>query len=142
MTGEFNIKVENKLVKEKRDISVYNHFTRSAHIISDNSNIILPLGTVEQGDYLHISAVRGPGDLRNVCWINLPSWTDFEFSIERKITVTHTYWCGISRLLIKIPPGPPAWQLKVTRPPKTIGTTVDNYVIIGDDELDRPRKVR
>ena len=108
------ITVENKLIKEKRDINVYHHSTRSAHIISHNSSITLPLKTVEKDDYLHISVVSGPGSLWKDCLIGLPSWANFEFASEGKLTLTHSD--DPKRTLLKIPPGPPAWQLKMTRP--------------------------
>ncbi len=111
---DITITVENKLIKEKRDINVYHHSTRSAHIISHNSSITLPLRIVGEGDYLHISVVSGPGSLWKDCLIDLPSWANFEFASEGKLTLTHSD--DPKRTLLKIPPGPPAWQLKMTRP--------------------------
>ncbi|UCH96261.1 MAG: hypothetical protein JSV88_05230, partial [Candidatus Aminicenantes bacterium] len=98
---------------EKRDMNIYHHSTRSAHMISYNRSITLPLGSVETGDYLHISIVSGPGHLTNDCWIDLPSWLDFEFSIEGKMTLTHSG--DTKRTLLKISPGLPTWQFRVTR---------------------------
>jgi hypothetical protein len=114
MSEDINITitVENKLKKEKRDLNVYHQSTRSAHIISHNSSITLPLRTVEEDDFLHISLIRGPGNLWKSCLIDLPSWSDFEFSLEGKVTLTHSG----DRTLLKIPPGPPKWELKMTRP--------------------------
>lgn len=109
---EFNMTVENKLVAEKRDMSIYHHTGRSTHIISYNSSITLPLRTIEKDDYLHISPVSGPGNLWRDCLIDIPSWADFTFSSEGKITFTHSG----DRMILKIPPGPPSWQLRITRP--------------------------
>jgi len=132
------IKIENRLIKEKRDIHVYHHFTRSAHIISDNSGITLPLAAGDTGDYLHISAVRGPGNLKYICLINLSSRLNVECSTEGKISLVHTYQDGIAHLLLKIPPGPPAWQVKVTRPVDFFEKPTSNYVIIVGEETGEP----
>ncbi len=111
MDVELDVKVENKLILEKRGLSVYNHFTGGAHIISHGSSFDLPLRSVDENDYLHIAAFSGPGDLKNDCLINLPSWLDFEFSLEGKVSMSH--WDDT--ISLKIPAGPPTWQLKVTR---------------------------
>lgn len=119
MLEAFDITVENKLVTGKRDINVYHHATRSAHIISHNSSITLPLGTNGQNDYLHISVVKGPGDLGSDCLINLPSWVDFELISKESITgmtLNHSHSSGGDTIWLKIPPGPPAWDLKITNP--------------------------
>lgn len=129
MTEVFDIKVENKLVKDKRDINVYHHSTRGAHLISDNSSIILPLGTTGEEDYLHISVVSGPGNLKTDCLLNVPSWADFEFTSEGKITLTHSD----DRMLLKIPPGPPKWEFKMTRPGGTLVKQPPDHVTIGDN---------
>jgi hypothetical protein len=134
MSQVSDITVENKLVKDKRGINVYHHSTRSAHLISHNSSITLPLGDVGKDDYLHISLVSGPGNLWKDCVINLPSWADFEFSSEGKMTLTHRGY----RTILTIPPGPPTWQLKITRPNGTLiakaPQAVDN-VTVSDNEL-------
>ncbi len=109
---EVDIIVENKLIKEKREINVYHRSTRGAHIISRGSSITLPLGTIEEEDYLHISLVSGAGYLWQHCLLDLPSWADFELSSEAAITLTHSG----DRILLKISPGPPTWQLKITMP--------------------------
>lgn len=93
MPEEIEIKVENKLVIEKRDLNVYHHSTQSAHIISHNSSITLPLGTSGENDYLHISVVKGPGYLENNCLIDIPSWANFDFTCKESVTgisVTHS----------------------------------------------------
>lgn len=130
MPEKFDITVENKLIKEKRDIQVYHQSTRSAHIISRSSSITLPLRTIEEDDYLYISIVRGPGNLWKDCLINLPSWADFEFSLEGKVAITHS----ANRTLLKVPPGPPTWQLKMTRPNDSSVITMSDHIIVSDDE--------
>ena len=139
MPDEIEITVENKLLAEKRDINVYHHRTQSAHIISHNSAITLPLGSNGDKDYLHISVVKGPGYLEKNCLINLPSWVDFDFTSKESVTgvsITHSHVPDGARILLKIPPGPPAWELKITR-----STRLDSngqfmkkrdFVIIGD----------
>ena len=131
MAKEINITIENKLVMEKRDMNVYHHATRSAHLISHDSSITLPLKSELEDDYLHISIVSGPGHLEGRCVVNLPSWVDFEFSSEGKLTVAHTG----DRTLLKIPPGPPQWQLKMTRSFSSLMNPSSDSVTIGDDQL-------
>ncbi|MCP5052026.1 MAG: hypothetical protein GY940_32960 [bacterium] len=130
MTKTFDIKVENKLGKDKRGINIYHHSTRGAHIISHNSSISIPLRGNGEADYLHISVVRGPGHLWKHCWVHLPSWADFEFTSEGTVTLTHSG----DRTLLKIPPGPPTWQLKMTRPGGNGSSRIHDNIIIGDDE--------
>lgn len=111
MSKKVNMTIENRLVLEKRDMCVYHYSTQTAHMISYNSSIILPLRSTVENDYLHISIVRGPGNLASICVVNLPSWADFEFSSRGDVTVVHSS----KRTLVKVPPGPPLWQLKITR---------------------------
>jgi hypothetical protein len=131
MAKEINITVENKLVMEKRDMNVYHHSTRSAHMISHNSIITLPLRPVIEDDYLHVSIVSGPGHLENNSVVSLPSWMDFEFSPGGNVTVIHSG----DRTILKIPPGPPVWQLKMTRS-SSISDQPPDRVTIGDDRLE------
>ncbi len=105
------IKIENKLVIEKRDMTVYHHGTRSAHMISYNSSITLPLKSTESHDYLYFSIVSGPGSMEHCSVVDLPSWLNFEFLTEGKLLVQHSD----GRTLLRIPPGLPGWQLKLTR---------------------------
>lgn len=136
MPGETDIIVENKFILEKRDISIYHHSTGSAHIISQNSSITLPLREVGQGDYLHISVVSGPGDLQYDCWVDLPSRLDFQFSSAGKV-IGFVFTHSGDRSLLKIPPGSPTWQLKLTRPTDPLSTCrlkKDN-VIVGNNGI-------
>jgi hypothetical protein len=129
MAKEIEITIENKLLMEKRDMNVYHHSTRSAHMISHNSCITLPFRSVLEGDYLHISIVSGPGNLENNSVVNLPSWADFEFLSEGNVTIVHSS----DRTLVKIPPGPPIWQLKMTGS-HFAGPRPLARIIIGDDQ--------
>lgn len=131
MPKEFNIKVENKLIKERRYINVYHQSTRSAHLISYNSSITLPLGTVEESDYLYISAVRSNGNLWKACLINVPSWADFEFSLDGKVAIVHSI--EKDRTILKIPPGPPTWQLKMTQSTAALMGRLSDHIIIRDN---------
>lgn len=131
MTKEINITIQNKLIMEKRDMNVYHHSTKSAHMISHDSSVTLPLKSDTEDDYLHISIVSGPGHLEGRCVVSLPSWVDFEFSSEGKLTVAHSG----DRTLLKIPPGPPQWQLKMTRSFSSLMNPSSDSVTIGDDQL-------
>ncbi len=132
MAKEINVTIENKLVLEKRDMNVYHHSTRSAHLISHNNSITLPLRPSIEEDYLHISVVSGPGHLINKSILNLPAWADFEFSSEGKIKVVHSD----DRTLLKIPPGPSTWQLRMTRSITSIIDRAADRVTVGDDRLE------
>ncbi len=139
MPEEIEITVQNKLITEKRDINVYHHWTQSAHIISHNSAITLPLGTNGEKDYLQISVVKGPGYLEKYCLIDIPSWADFDFTSKESITgisISHSHDPEGAGTVLKIPPGPPAWELKITRSTSfdfnSRFTKKRDYVIIGD----------
>lgn len=129
MTKQINITVENKLVIEERDMNVYHHATKSAHMISPDSSITLPLKSVIEDDYLHVSIVSGPGHLKDESIVNLPSWLDFEFSSREDLVVTHSG----DRTLLKVPPGPPTWQLRMTRSFSSLMAKAADRVTIGDD---------
>lgn len=129
MPKEMNITIENKLIREKRDMNVYHHATGSAHMISHNSFVTLPLRPVMEDDYLYVSIVGGPGRLERNCVVNLPSWADFEFFSKGDVTVVHSG----DRTLVKIPPGFPVWQLKMTRSFSLLINKSTDRVIIGDD---------
>ncbi len=101
-------------------------------MISFDSSITLPFKPVSEDDYLHISIVSGPGRLKGNCFVNLPSWINFELSSAGDATIDHLG----DRTLLKIPPGPPVWQLKMTR---SLTSPVDQpsyRVTIGDNQLE------
>ncbi len=132
MTKQIDITVRNKLIKEKRDVNVYHHSNRSAHILSCNSTLTRRIKPVEADDYLHISVVSGPGHLKNDCVLDLPSFVDFRFSLPGEITLVHSG----ERTLLRIPPGPPIWELKMTIPKQLSSRDSINsdHITIGDDE--------
>jgi hypothetical protein len=131
MTKHINITIENRLAMEKRDMNVYHHAGKSAHMISHESSIILPLRPAIEDDYLHISIVNGPGRLEGNCVVSLPSWLDFDLSSAGDAAITHSG----DRTLLKIPPGLPTWQLKMTRSIDSIINQPSDRVTVGDDLL-------
>jgi hypothetical protein len=130
MPRECDITVENNLVTEKRALNVYHHTlpTGSSHIISHGNSVTFPLKSGEENEYLHVSVIRGPGDLRENCSLNLPSWLDFEFSTGGKVMVAHSG----GRTKLNIPPGPPDWQLKIKQPPAAHDAAAKDVIIISD----------
>lgn len=130
MTKKVDITVWNKLIKEKRDINVYHHSNKSSHILSCNSSLTRDIKTKEENDYLHISVGRGPGYLKYYCFLDLPSFLDFRFSLTGEAILTHSG----ERTLLQIPPGPPTWELKMTIPNRlSSGDTLNgNYITISD----------
>ncbi len=130
MKKKINITIENKLLTDKRAMNVYHHSTRSAHMISHNSAITIPLKSVVDDDYLHISIVSGPGKLKNNSVVNLPAWSDFEFSSVGDVKLIHSG----ERTLLKIPPGLSGWQLKMTRAAYRPDIVTDN-ITISDEQI-------
>ncbi|UCH92623.1 MAG: hypothetical protein JSV88_20325 [Candidatus Aminicenantes bacterium] len=129
--GQVDITIRNKLIKEKRDVNVYHHFNRSSHIVSYNSSVTRGIKPVKESDYLHISVVSGPGHLKNYCILDLPSFVDFKFSLTgAEITFIHSG----KRMLLRIPPGPPVWQLKMFIPKYSaaIDSLNGDYITIKD----------
>ncbi|MCU0288170.1 MAG: hypothetical protein MUF15_17465 [Acidobacteria bacterium] len=129
--GEMNIIILNKLVKEKRDIHVYHHFKKSGHIISSNSSLKLGIQPEAANDYLHISVQRGPGHVENFCVLDLPAFVDFRFSNIGEILFIHSG----ERFILRIPPGPPLWEMKVKIPARSPLFTLsdEGHVTIGDE---------
>ena len=129
---DMNVIVENKLVRDKRDISVYHHSNRSVHMISYNSSITLPLETTEANDYLHIVIVRGPGNLQPDCWLKIPLWMDLEivFGFEGKAVITHSP----GNVWINLPARPPDWEVKVAWPETSpaVHHKTQAHITIGD----------
>ncbi|UCH94230.1 MAG: hypothetical protein JSV88_28715 [Candidatus Aminicenantes bacterium] len=130
MSESIEITVRNQLVTEKRDLNVYHHSNRSAYMISYSNSITIPLGTSEDGDYLHLSIVSGPGNMEKDCWLDTPSWCDFTISSIGNGDLTHSG----DRMLLKIPPGPPVWQFKITRPIGSLTIQLPDHVTIRDSE--------
>jgi hypothetical protein len=129
MEKQIKITIENRLAMGKRDMNVYHHSTRSAHMISFDSSITLPFKLITEDDYLYISIVSGPGRLDGNCVVNLPSWIDFDFFSKGDVTID--YSCD--RTLVKIPPGLPIWQLKMTRSLYSLSKHLSDHVTIRDE---------
>ncbi len=129
MKKEMIINVKNNLLMEMRYLNVYRS-TRSAHILSYDSSQALPLGTDGSGDYINISSHSGPGYcVWSDCLVNIPAWANFEFLSEGKVTLIHEG----ERTMIKIPAGPPTWQLRLIRPTGIELTNTQDYVVVTDD---------
>ena len=128
---EVDITVENKLAIDKREINIYHHARKSSHIISYNSTISTLLKTSEENDYLHISVGRGPGDLKSGCSIHIPAWANFQLSNEGKVTITRTK----AKTEITLPPGPPTWELKISRSEASRVNRRQEVVTIGNTTL-------
>ncbi len=131
MPTSLNLIIRNKLSTEKRDLNIYHHADRSAYIISYNNAITIPLDTADNHDYLHLSVVSGPGNLEKECWLNIPSWCYFKISAIGNGDITH----NSSRMWVRIPPGPPIWQLKITQPKETTHYCPEqDYIMISDED--------
>jgi hypothetical protein len=130
MTEGINITVQNKLIMEKRDLNVYHHSTRSAYIISHSNSVPICMGNFEGGDFLLLSIVRGPGRMEKDCWISFPSWCFFAVSTLNDGDIFHSG----DRLLVRIPAGPPLWQIKLALPLDHKNSKTDNFVVFGDPE--------
>lgn len=130
MSGVINVKVQNRLVMEKREINVYHHLSGSAHMICHDSHVTLPLKAAAYDDYLFISIVAGPGSLFAKSMLHIPSWADFEFCTDnKKVNICHSG----DRFIINIPPGPPTWNLKLTRSTTTPVTCSSDCIIISGE---------
>jgi hypothetical protein len=128
MAKGISITIQNKLTLEKRDMTVYHHASRSAHMISHNSSVTLTLEPDIEEDYLHVSIVSGPGHLQGHCFITLPLWIDFELTAASDAAISHSN----NRTVLKIPPGPPVWQLKMTQSFNKSNNRGPGSVTIGD----------
>ncbi|MCP4213074.1 MAG: hypothetical protein GY765_00390 [bacterium] len=133
MKKPFDITVENKLLKDKRDIHLYFHAVKSTHILSHGSSVAAALEVVSEGDYIHISIPTGPGLLEHRVTVDIPSWADIEFTNRDSASrngFTFTHCAG--RSLLRIPPGPPLWELKITCPDDLPDSITSDYIRIGD----------
>jgi len=144
------VTVKNQLITEERDLHVYHNSSRTAHIISHGSDVSMPLRKAVQGDFLHISMVRGAGNYWENCHIILPQGLDFEFFSRGDLTLSTTMTrstagpgklsaAGVrmmpdetNRLCLRIPPGPPTWELKLKWSSETEGNREVVQVVITD----------
>jgi hypothetical protein len=131
LTESVGITIRNNLSQEKREISVYHHSRRMSHIVSHNHSLEHQLESVERDDYLQISVISGPGHLHHDCILVLPSFLDFTFSASGDVIIEHIN----HYLVLRIPPGPPTWEIKTRVPsqflPENAGK--NNIISICDD---------
>ena len=127
--------VNNMLVGQRRDIHIYHHSTRSSHIVSDNSSVVLELQNGTSGDFFYISVVKGPGDLRRPCNIDFPNWMDIQFSSRGDVLISHPK--GGERLRFRVPPGPAAWEIKAKIPPHShvLNRLSEDEITVSEDIL-------
>ncbi len=111
MFKEINITVENNLVMEKKDLNIYHHATRSAHMICFESSVTLPLKSACKDDYLTISVAPGYFRHEKDHFVDLPSWGDVECCTGEISAVLNSQ----NRTRVRIPPGKPMWQLRISR---------------------------
>ena len=133
MNKDREIIIQNRLVADKRDINVYHRESGSAHMISYNSSVKLMLRPTEDEDFLHISLVSGPGDLKHTIFFYIPLWVDFEFLNISGITLNRFG----ERNLLKIPPGLSNWQLRLTHTNYSNDSQIDE-ITIGDERYNFP----
>ncbi len=66
----------------------------------------------------------------NDCWLDIPSWCDFTVSSLGNGDLIHSG----DRTLLRIPPGLPVWQLKITRSSGHVHAPIEDYITIGNGE--------
>jgi len=136
MPEQLHMSIINKLSKEKRDISLYHHRDKSAYIVSHNSKVEISMSAQEEGDFLHLSIVSGPGNMNLPCRISFPPWCNYSISGLGNGDVCRSS----NETLITIPPGSPVWQLKLTLPAKSdLPEIADDkgFIIVGEFTDDR-----
>lgn len=142
----FEVTVENKFTRGKRGIIVYNSSEQKDCIIpfkengKNNSRKKFDLPTGSKGNnYLVISLTPRPVNLTTTCKIDLPSTVPFTFIPvgTQSIKITPSG----KRTTLKIPGGPPTWQLKIDNPLKSMLTNRPmveegggNNVTVGEDD--------
>ncbi len=124
------ITVRNKLSAQKRVLNVYHHSRQTSHLISSNRTLTCQLNTGEDIDYLHISVTSGPGYLKKNCLLDLPPFMRYQFLSVGNFDLD----LSCERIKLKIPPGPPSWELKLTIPnsKSACGPLTADQVTIGD----------
>ena len=124
-----DVTIQNKMVIEERDVNIYHHADKSSYRLSHDSSVKITLKQSIHDDYLHLSLASGPGNIVNRCLVDLPVWLDYEFiEMEGKFSVKRSS----DRTLIKIQPGMPVWQLKLTQS-ASLFNWKRNHVIISED---------
>ncbi len=129
MVENVSITVKNLLNMDMKYLNVVHCSTVSAHLLSSNRAIELPLGNTDIHDHIHISACsEGGNDMWKDCLIDMPFWVDFELAFDGKATLLHSG----NRLHLKLPSAPPTWQLKIRRPVGNGIACSNDYVVIAD----------
>ena len=108
--------------------------------LPDRSGAPLVVDVVAGPDSGWSQVIRGPGRLWKECVMDLPSWADFELSAEDKINLTHSG----ERIFIRIPPGPPTWQLKLCGSDRleALETLIGDCVTIADQPPGGEKKLK
>ena len=127
-------KIENQLKFEKREIKVSHHstakdITLDYEVSTSNKFGLLPEG----GDHLLMEIVGAEALSRN-CWVRLPRKGNVMFIPEENQSIE--YVNTDDGIFMKIPPGPPTWKLKFSRPAwlSIPGKPIEDNVTISDDE--------
>lgn len=105
------VTIRNKLLKDRRDIHVYHHSTRGAHIISRGHSLDIALLDKDSGDYVHISAGGAGGRPGHDCRITIPRELDLEFSSQGDFTLNHPPEKDRNNTRLILPPGTAKWEL-------------------------------
>ena len=107
-----SIMIKNKLIREKKDLAVYHHASKSAHIVNCNSSIYINLSKRLTTDYLHLTQITGNEQFTADCYLSLPSWLDYTVESDKKLEATqhggHT--------VLRLPSGFDQWKIKISTP--------------------------
>jgi len=131
MRNSIKLKIRNELALDQRDMTIYHQATKITSIISSGRFVSVTLGPEEDGDYLHISIPGGPGELKHLCRVSLPTGIDYDLSDTPGFAASSSN----DRILLTIPPGTPQWQLKLTYAGQKRGKPKKEEIIILSDEL-------
>jgi len=132
MTKEREIIIQNKLIAENCDINIYHCQSGSAHLISCSSTVKFMLSCLED-DFLHISLVRGQGNLEHTFHFYLPQWIDFDFYHIQGLSLKNYG----TMYILKVPPGIPGWELRVKAANLGMNSQIRD-IIIADEGYDFP----
>lgn len=108
------IVISNKLEKEKRDLTMYINTVKESHLVSANSSRIWRAKPGAADDFLHIAVAPGPGQLKSTWILDIPSYLNVKFRSSGEFVLFHSE----ERTELRIPPGPPDWQIRLTVSPR------------------------
>lgn len=128
MENTIEIKFDNKLLIEKRDLNIYHRKNKGTHLISYGSSVKIPLQIMSEGDYVNLSVAVGPGYMERQNTVELPYWLNYEVLSEGRIGATHTG----GRIRLKFPAGLPEWTLKLSLS-KSHNEHSEGRVVISDE---------